>query len=220
MHIILPERQKLTPVFGLACATVSRSTERQQVTAEELVSQRFRDGKLPRIIHDCLDHIRENKTTSGIFRRVPKVAHLELLKEAYERGQPVQLKEWPDSVILASSLLKAYVRSLLHPVIPALFYEDIRKAPLDEAACREWLKESFLPRLESSYPDGQSMLRLLQIVLQLLHEISKQSGASDMYARIHTAKQNQQIPTRWILAIWPSLCLLFSYDQTTPKRML
>lgn len=142
------------------------------------------DLKLPKILQDCLDHIRKNTHTPGLFRRVPKVAHLELVKEAYERGLPVQLEEWPDSAILASSLLKAYLRSLLHPIIPALFYEDIRKAPLDEVACCGWLKESFLPQMESSHPDGKSILRLLRMILQLLHEISKQSG--ELYIQIHT----------------------------------
>lgn len=129
-------------------------------------------------MQDCLKHLLlpASLATEGIFRRVPKMSHMNLLRKVYDLGIPVDLSEWPDSSILAASLLKLYLRSLPTPLLPNSMYQNTRRCPMDKEPAVAYLQRDFLPILRSDHADGQRALALLMEVMQVLSAISKQSG--------------------------------------------
>lgn len=137
------------------------------------------DGQLPRVVKDCLAHLSKGTSlaVTGLFRKVPRMADLDVLRATCDRGHPVDLSEWPENVILTASLLKLYLRSLPTPLIPALFYDRVRKCPADSEAAARYIKDVFLPDLAEDHPDGEAVCLMLKTMLRLLASIANRSGA-------------------------------------------
>lgn len=105
--------------------------------------------RLPRVVQDCLTHLRtaEGLTTEGVFRLSPPFAVVRIAKDAYDRGQALQLATFQQdglpasssspapaaSAHLAAALLKLYLSSLPVPLISMRDYHLIEKAPTPRA---------------------------------------------------------------------------------------
>ena len=144
------------------------------------VHQAFIDSNPPAIVQDCLKHLQlpASLATEGVFRRVPKMSHMNLLKQVYDLGIPVDLTEWPDSAILASSLLKLYLRSLPAPLISTTMYSEIRSCPVEKDKAIEHCRTELLPSLSTCTNTGGLALLLLQQIMHTLSMISQHSSMS------------------------------------------
>jgi hypothetical protein len=144
--------------------------------------------QLPRPIQDGITFlcIQNNLQTSGLFRKVPNLAVLDVLRESYDTGYPITLQDWPEAEILAGSLIKTFLRLMVHPVFPAFMYERIRRCPRaraddsdddgDDERAVEYFKEVLLPALGEEHPDGEAVVYLLREVLRLLKDVAQSSG--------------------------------------------
>lgn len=136
------------------------------------------DGKLPLPIQQAIDHLHTstNLQTVGLFRKVPSITILDVCKAAYDSNIPLKLSEWPDSAILAGSIIKNYLRCLKYPVFPSGLYEVIRKCPADEDNAVGYVEETLIPALKNEHPDGDCVVFLLGEILRLLREVSVYKG--------------------------------------------
>jgi Rho GTPase-activating protein 1 len=87
----------------------------------------------------------------GLFRRSPNSAELRQVREAYNRGQMVSLRNFRDPH-LAAVLLKKFLRDLPEPIFPERTYDTIRRCPLgmddqDELATISYIRMALLPEL-------------------------------------------------------------------------
>lgn len=136
------------------------------------------DGRLPLPIKQAIQHLRtgSNLQTVGLFRKVPSITTLEVCKEAYDSNLRVDLSQWPDSAILAGSIMKNYLRCLKYPIFPSALYDIIRKCPNDADKAVGYIQETLLPRLEEEHPDGACVVILLEAVMRLLRDVSSFQG--------------------------------------------
>ncbi|CAH7671936.1 hypothetical protein PPACK8108_LOCUS6788 [Phakopsora pachyrhizi] len=65
----------------------------------------------------------------GLFRRPPSSTTLRIVREAYNRGHPVNLINYQDLAHLLASLLKLFLRSLPHAIFGGELFERIRECP-------------------------------------------------------------------------------------------
>lgn len=134
--------------------------------------------KLPLPVHQAIQLLRSstNLQTVGLFRKVPSITLLDVCKNAYDCNIPINLSDWPDSTILAASIMKNFLRNMVHPVFPSAMYECIRKCPVMEDEAVEYIRERLLPALEEEHPDGHRVIVLLEETLGLLKDVSKYQG--------------------------------------------
>ena len=127
-----------------------------------------KDG-LPRVIRDCIQYLREtgeNGSVSrvdanelyalgleeeGLFRRSPNSVQLRQVREAYNRGQTVSLRNFNDPH-LAAVLIKKFLRDLPQPIFPERLYDVIRQCPSsrsdrDELEAISYIRNTLLPEL-------------------------------------------------------------------------
>lgn len=144
---------------------------------------------LPKVVSDCLHQLRSfGLQVEGIFRLSPPTSLLRILKDAYDRGQPISLATFHQQpsderttssadapAHLAAALLKLFLRSLPEPLISQKDYILIEKAPLatfnNGNETIAYLRERLLPHWQSQH-SGQAKLLLLASILELLYEIS------------------------------------------------
>lgn len=87
----------------------------------------------------------------GLFRRSPSSALLRQVREAYNRGQTVSLRNFGDPH-LAAVLIKKFLRDLPQPVFPERLYDTIRQCPRvrtdhDELDAISYIRNALLPEL-------------------------------------------------------------------------
>jgi len=136
------------------------------------------DGKLPLPIQQAIEHLHTSKNlqTVGLFRKVPSITILDVCKSAYDSKIPLDFSEWPDSAILAGSIIKNYLRCLRYPIFPSGLYEMIKNCPADEESAVAYIRETLIPTLKEDHPDGKCVTLLLEEVLRLLRDVSVYKG--------------------------------------------
>lgn len=73
---------------------------------------------LPAMFRECVDYIEEfGLTCEGIYRISGVKSKVQALRDAYNKGVPVQLQEYEPSVV--ASLLKQFLRELPEPILTA-----------------------------------------------------------------------------------------------------
>lgn len=146
------------------------------------------DAHVPLVVANCMKELRrdDHLTTPGLFRKAPKHSLLNQLRDAYDRGHPVDIARWPDSTSLAASLLKLYLRSLPDPLVPPFLYDRLQAAPVDPDGAVRWIRRRFIRDLSKGHPDGDKAVCLLKEVIKLLSEVAKSSGGWAV-ARQHTS---------------------------------
>ncbi|CAH7688604.1 Rho GTPase activation protein [Phakopsora pachyrhizi] len=85
---------------------------------------------LPVVVLDSTSCMRQTGLNSeGLFRRPPSSTTLRIVREAYDRGHPVNLIDYQDSAHLSASLLKLFLRSLPRAIFGGELFERIRECP-------------------------------------------------------------------------------------------
>ena len=140
------------------------------VPLEDLMGYDGEKDGLPRVVRDCIHYLRETGarvscsdqfgflytsfiglSEEGLFRRSPNSAELRQVREAYNRGQTVSLRNFRDPH-LAAVLLKKFLRDLPEPVFPERTYDTIRQCPggtddQDELVAISYIRTTLLPEL-------------------------------------------------------------------------
>ncbi|KAK9432159.1 hypothetical protein V1505DRAFT_420128 [Lipomyces doorenjongii] len=126
------------------------------------------EGVMPYFWRECIDHLSvEGIYTPSIFRISPKLDHLSILREAFDRCQLVDLHEYSPHVV--ASLLKLFLRLLPTPPLP---YSLIGKFP------------DFTPTAENTIMVANSLPRqtivLFSLLVPLLRTIALHERSSRM----------------------------------------
>ncbi|CAG8437320.1 3438_t:CDS:2 [Ambispora gerdemannii] len=132
---------------------------------------------LPRVIKDCVNYLRaEGLETDGIFRRSPSSILLRQAREAYDRGNPINLADY--GVHVSAVLLKMFFAQLPVSVFPAEIYETLRQIRLKNGHLEriEFIRETIFPLLLPP------VVILLHYVCSLLYDISKREKVNRMTA--------------------------------------
>jgi RhoGAP domain len=130
---------------------------------------------LPRVIVDAMAYIRADGisrlvfvtiglATEGLFRIPPLQSLLQHAIAAYDRGHPVDLRDYGPNV--AASLIKQYLNLLPMPVFPAHIYPALQKFPsIPENERTEYIQRQVLAKLDTCN------VVLLSAVMSLLNGI-------------------------------------------------
>ncbi|OAV97012.1 hypothetical protein PTTG_00101 [Puccinia triticina 1-1 BBBD Race 1] len=130
-----------------------------KVSLEELMGVEGQDG-IPQVIQDCANCIRSSGMKfEGLFRRPPSLTTTQIIRDAYDRRQPVKMEDYADGPFLAASLIKLFLRELPQPIFPADFYSLFR-------ACPPIYAQPIIP----SHHDQSSLNTHNQAVLDYLRE--------------------------------------------------
>ncbi|KAI9624447.1 hypothetical protein H4Q26_016848 [Puccinia striiformis f. sp. tritici PST-130] len=109
--------------------TLLSTTPVFQVSLEQLMGSDGLDG-IPQVIQDCANCIRSSGMKfEGLFRRPPSLTTTQIIRDAYDRRQPVKMEDYSDGPFLAASLIKLFLRELPEPIFSAEFYPIFRACP-------------------------------------------------------------------------------------------
>ncbi|CAG8748096.1 31555_t:CDS:2, partial [Racocetra persica] len=139
------------------------------VPIERLMGTEGENG-LPRVVKDCVAYIR----SEGVFRRSPSSVLLRQAKEAYDRGNPVNLKDY--GVHVAAVLLKMFFNALPVPVFPVETYDTLKQIlhKPNYLGRIEFIRSSVFPLL------SPVVILVLRYVCALLVDISKHKNENLM----------------------------------------
>ncbi|KAG0149279.1 hypothetical protein CROQUDRAFT_131407 [Cronartium quercuum f. sp. fusiforme G11] len=175
--ITMPPNWKRKPVLG--------------TFLEELMGNRGENG-IPQLVQDSVNCIRSTGLNAeGLFRRPPSLITLRVISEAYDRGHPVQIDDYPDGPYLAASLLKQFLRQLPIPIFTSTLYPIITNCPLlTNDLCNHssntsiisefnpeavtYIREKILVSLSTP------ALKLLDYVLEFAHELALHAAENKM----------------------------------------
>ncbi|CAG8545036.1 8158_t:CDS:2 [Acaulospora morrowiae] len=144
------------------------------ISIEELMGSEGEHG-LPRVVKDCVTFIRsEGLDTEGVFRRSPSSILLRQAKEAYDRGNPVNLKDY--GVHVAAVLLKMFFNDQPIAVFPTGTYDALKQIqhkshPIGRL---EFIRSNVFPLL------SHATILLLRYVCGLLVDVSKRKSKNLM----------------------------------------
>ncbi|KAA1098231.1 hypothetical protein PGT21_031188 [Puccinia graminis f. sp. tritici] len=177
--IVVPPSSRKPPVF--------------KVSLEELMGLDGQDG-IPQVIQDCANCIRSSAMKcEGLFRRPPSLTTTQIIRDAYDRRQPVKMEDYSDGPFLAASLIKLFLRELPEPIFSDDFYPLFRACPsifaqpiiishqdqsslnTHNQAVLEYLQEHVLKSLKP-----KSAYILFDYVLKLCHDLALQSEHNKM----------------------------------------
>jgi Rho GTPase-activating protein 1 len=133
---------------------------RSRLFATDLARIMGADGQrgLPRVITDAISYLRAEGTPSGcetnlglgsegLFRVSPSQSLLRCAMAAYDRGHPVDLRDYGPHV--AAGLIKHFLSMLPMPVFPAHIYPALTKfATIPESDRTEFVQSSILAALD------------------------------------------------------------------------
>ncbi|CAG8445009.1 10293_t:CDS:10 [Diversispora eburnea] len=137
------------------------------IPIEQLMGSEGENG-LPRVVKDCVTFLRaEGLYTEGVFRRSPSSVLLKQAKDAYDRGNPINLEDY--GVHVAAVLLKMFFNNLPVAVFPVETYDllrQIRQRPQNFGKI-EFIRSNIFPLL------SHATILLLKYVCGLLVDVSK-----------------------------------------------
>lgn len=133
------------------------------------------EPKLPQVLMECSRYLKSNHLkTEGLFRISCSMQLLEIVREAYDRGQYLRSFDYGPHV--AAGLIKLYYRSLPEPLIPERFYKDLPER------CRT--PEGIQTLLKGHEKDGglpyASKILLTRHLLPLLAAVAQHKAVNKM----------------------------------------
>ncbi|KAI9226167.1 MAG: Rho GTPase activation protein, partial [Piptocephalis tieghemiana] len=141
------------------------------------------DGELPRVVGDCIKHIRmHGLDVEGIFRRSPSSSALKAARGGYDLGEEVDLGEYDEHV--AAVLLKLFLRELPSPLFPPRLYGLAKEAfpPGKSTETPEEMAEG-VARSGILLEMGGCERELLRAITGLLSEVTHHVGRNGMTSR-------------------------------------
>ncbi|TPX37872.1 hypothetical protein SeMB42_g06827 [Synchytrium endobioticum] len=178
-HLVVPDviteiNIKFEPKAASSQASNSQMAGPKRFFGARLDDVMGKNGELgvPVVIADSIAHIRQgdNLRTEGLFRRSPASHKLKEVKNAYERGERVDLSQCED-VHVACVLMKMFYRELAQPIFPESTYNALKiLTTLGHAAAPHFIRSNILPNLS---PPTRI---LLKATFSLLHDVSLNSS--------------------------------------------
>ncbi|CAG8545146.1 12996_t:CDS:2 [Funneliformis caledonium] len=178
------------------------------VPLEVLMGSEGENG-LPRVVRDCVSYLRaEGLTVVGVFRRSPGSILLRQAKEAYDRGNPINLADY--GVHIAAVLLKMFFNDLPISIFPVQTYDTLRqiRGKQHYLGRIEFIRSSVFPLL------SPAAIILLQYVCSLLHEISKHKDINFMNAHNLAVMFAPNLVHSGNPMLDVSMCMLSINDET------
>jgi RhoGAP domain len=138
----------------------SYNTFRTQLFGVDLSRLMGADGErgLPRVIVGAINYLRAEGTpkktplriglaVEGLFRIPPSQTSLQCAIAAYDRGHPVDLRDYGPHV--SASLIKQFMGMLPMPILPAHIYPALTKFPsIAETEQTQFIQKNILGRLD------------------------------------------------------------------------
>ncbi|XP_069102982.1 ralA-binding protein 1-like isoform X1 [Argopecten irradians] len=145
------------PIFGVPLAV---AVERN----------RSHDGiELPALFRDCIDYIEEHGLLcEGIYRISGVKSKVQMLKDCYNRQNPVYLEEHEPNIV--ASLLKTFLRELPEPVLTTSLMPKFEEASVIKNERRRLEQFS---KLVSDLPTCNRLL-LSWVIVHMMHVIERQ----------------------------------------------
>ncbi|XP_021358685.1 ralA-binding protein 1-like [Mizuhopecten yessoensis] len=145
------------PIFGVPLAV---AVERN----------RSHDGiELPALFRDCVDYIEEHGLLcEGIYRISGVKSKVQMLKDSYNRQNPVYLEEHEPNIV--ASLLKTFLRELPEPVLTTSLMPKFEEASVIKNERRRLEQFS---KLVSDLPTCNRLL-LSWVIVHMMHVIERQ----------------------------------------------
>ncbi|KAI8053364.1 divergent CRAL/TRIO domain-containing protein [Syncephalis plumigaleata] len=129
----------------------------------------------PIVVLECVELLRERALhKDGIFRRSACATSLRSVRDAYDQGEAVNLRDYDDYMIAV--LLKSFFHELSPPLFPVDKYEAIRQIPVHESVDTQILYIQSI--LLATMPRPAYLLT--RYVFGLLHQMSLNSESNLM----------------------------------------
>ncbi|KAF5402420.1 Rho GTPase-activating protein 1 [Paragonimus heterotremus] len=135
---------------------------------------------IPIVLEDAVDYLREwGLDTDGIFRRSVSLKKLRDVRDAYNRGDLVDLREYDDPH-LAAALLKSFLRELSEPLLTFELYDEVLGMSNYQGRAKvSAIKELVLTKLpDDNYEVLNYLMRFLTEVT--LHATQNKMNASNL----------------------------------------
>ncbi|KAI9025289.1 Rho GTPase activation protein [Phycomyces nitens] len=134
------------------------------------------DGFVPRVVRELVEHLRiHGIDKEGLFRKSPSSKELRTIKDAFNRGESVDLGQC--GVEVSASLLKVFIRELPEPLISIETVQDIGFIPESYSTDQiEFVKA----KIEPTYVKKPFEAALLKYLLAFLRDVSENSDKNLM----------------------------------------
>ncbi|KAI8906807.1 Rho GTPase activation protein, partial [Gorgonomyces haynaldii] len=126
-------------------------------------------GQVPRMLEECLQVVKNNLDTPGLFRVAPTKTSLVEGQRRYNLDLSVDVFQL-GGVHLACGLIKLWLRELPTPVLPVSLYPLVQG--MKESDGRDYIKHTLVPAMD---PLLIPVLKSLFQVLLLVHQHSDQN---------------------------------------------
>ncbi|KAI8369211.1 Rho GTPase activation protein [Choanephora cucurbitarum] len=133
---------------------------------------------VPNFVIQIVDHIRLNGLDKeGIFRKSPASDELQAVKNAFNKGEAVDLNQY--DIDVSAALFKVFIRELPTPLISLKLSENMGALP-DASICTKGTIDKIRNKLTEQYKDTPNYLYLLSYVCNFLKEVSDNSNKNRM----------------------------------------
>ncbi|KAF8475031.1 hypothetical protein BDZ91DRAFT_759117 [Kalaharituber pfeilii] len=136
------------------------------------------EPKLPYPLMDASRYLRtaSNLKTEGLFRITASMQLMEIVREAYDRGQYLRMNDYGPH--LAAGLIKLYYRSLPEPLIPRRYYAELS----ERCRSQEEIKKLLTCHESKGGLPATSRTLLTRHLLPLLTQVTQYAQVNRMTA--------------------------------------
>ncbi|OBZ83406.1 Rho GTPase-activating protein 1 [Choanephora cucurbitarum] len=179
-------------IFDLANKIVSLEELKQYVElAAQFIPQRVvdYDQQLPTTYSSYFSMLQQRQLSAsspslafgldkeGIFRKSPASDELQAVKNAFNKGEAVNLNQY--DIDVSAALFKVFIRELPTPLISLKLSENMGALP-DASICTKGTIDKIRNKLLEQYKDTPNYLYLLNYVCKFLKEVSDNSNKNRM----------------------------------------
>ncbi|KAF7727700.1 hypothetical protein EC973_007256 [Apophysomyces ossiformis] len=134
---------------------------------------------IPKVVRKLTEHLRTYALDKeGLFRKSPSSDELRRVKEAFNRGEDVDLRNHDANV--SAALLKVFLRELPEPIISTQFSSELGAIP--DTDYPPEIIDRVKRKLTVAYGHRPYDLGLLKFLVDFLYEVSQHSSENRMNA--------------------------------------
>jgi Ran GTPase-activating protein (RanGAP) involved in mRNA processing and transport len=131
---------------------------------------------VPIVMEKIIEELKNKLDTEGLFRIPGQQTEIQKLKEAFDRGDVVDLKDRDPHLLTGT--LKLYLRGLSDPLIPVAFYDRFVQISQNSGG-----KEAMVPKIRDAVKELPKTIRLsLGYMMAFLKEVTKHTNKNKMEA--------------------------------------